>query len=889
MVSINKLSNKLHLQLIGRLPRDVHPYERKLQQDKLRPFGLEASIDNSTTVNLPVPELGTYKEVIRKATADLGAPLISRLNEYASGDYLPCGFTLPPARPGWFQRSANVPGKWQSIPQPPDGIVITLDFETVNIPIERLVPWEDGDSSQWFPVCCVGITATDIYVWQWNPDNLVSTVPFGRNCVVVGHNVPYDRQFLAPEYLRTPSGNYFADTMAMWIPVRGMGNQQRIVFKMSESDPFAPMWSDETATNGLDAIYSFYFDQKLDKGVRDELIKYGYDYCRQEFSSVLQYCYKDVIATYQVFQKVYEENKIHRPSPTTQTAQLLMGSYWCPLSTTRYPSYYRDVETATQAIREQLDAVVDNRVHEVYVMYNESFQDYLSQFGKQLNKGNVEAIVKGWCELLARESPQLAQLDWTPALTGKTKGQPVWYRNHRAKPYHMATRVTPLLLNVTWRDRAVLWCDELGYYTLDDQGQREALPHPEDRGQRVTQLFIKGFSVPVEEGMLSAPGDLKTAIKAMNSLVNWTSIRKRVKALHVECPEGYPVTLFQITVTGTITGRCADNFSQVMPNPKAKRWGTGVKTLVEAPEGYVIIGGDISSQELTVAAWLADQVKLDYRQTLPFIGASPLSVSVMCGTSSTKTDVHSIMAAKQGMKRSDVKPEVYGGLYGQRVKGCREYLMKVMPTWSEEYCNEMAIKFTDNFVGKQDGRGGFTGGLASEAFTAIEKITKESGQPTPVLRCKVTKALEDVGRNFKTTMVNRIVQASGADWRDILVVLTSYFFKYYGIDGRLMLTIHDEIRAVVNKEHVLQAAYALNLAHVMTTCAFIDRLNLDLIPSSKAWFEEIDVTQHLSKTAKSDDGKPFCQCPEFPQGLPEGIVITATDLMAAIESGEVTV
>jgi DNA polymerase gamma 1 len=210
--------------------------------------------------------------------------------------------------------------------------------------------------------------------------------------------------------------------------------------------------------------------------------------------------------------------------------------------------------------------------------------------------------------------------------------------------------------------------------------------------------------------------------------------------------------------------------------------------------------------------------------------------------------------------------------------------MEHMPSWTEALCRESAKKFTIGFVGKRDGTR-YTGGLASEFFNyANRKVAQDPLMLTPVFKCAASTSLTANRHEFKTTKINRIVQASGADWRDALLVFTQFFIDYYGIDARIMLTIHDELRYIVADPDIPQFSYVLMLSHVYTIALFIDTLGLDLIPASKAWFEEIDVTQNLLK-AWDKTGV----CPEFPEGFPKGHGITAPDVLEYIYGGLVKV
>lgn len=887
MVEIKALSHQMHQKLVGWTPEPLGYKVRDQQAAKLAQFGLDKAKDSSEVVEMPLPNFDTYLDVLTRATEAYGVPVFERLEQLLTLKVGKASWATAPNCGGWVFKDFSPASRWEVV-EPPQGQLMVLDFENIT----HGDTYEDFGKRIKRPVCGVGLTLAGIWLWQWNPLELETVVPFGRDNIIIGHNIPYDRQFLDIEYFQANSGNVFVDTMSMWIPVHGMGNQQLIPYQAMLGDEYAPGWMQDTASNGLAAIYQYYFGLELDKGVRDEIVDIGYLYVIRNRDKVTEYCWHDVLATLAVFKKLYPEYTAFRPSSVNRTASLLMGSYWCPLSAERYPTYFEKVEAmyheTLESINKDIGEAVEALAERTLKLYRAQYVAAKEYLGKKAKKEDITTWLNEWVNDL--NDPQLNCLDWTPLNSKKFGLVPTWYAKYLSEGFRMGTKETVFILGTTYKGYKILWEGDhkTGRFITAELGD---IPNPEERGKRVSNLFTKACEElvkPDENGVsvISAPGRLGDLIVLLMSLVNWKSLRKRVYHIHTESPEGFPVFLPLLSVNGTITGRCADRLTQVLPNPKPKRLGTGTKSLIEAPEGYVILGGDISSQELCIAAWLGDlEAPRNYRGlSRPFLGSCPLSVAVMTGTSSTKTDVHSVMAAEQGMERDEVKPEVYGAIYGQAVKGCTEYLMKTKPSWSEAKCKEKATVFTNKFVGTRDGYV-YKDGLASECFNHINRrIATDPKMVTPVFECVASTSLTSAKRDFKTTKVNRIVQASGSDWRDSLVVMTKYFYDYYQVRGRLMLTIHDEIRTLVHQDDVKQASYCLMLAHVYTTALFIDQLGLDLVPASKAWFEELDCTKHLSK-AWDKPGK----CPEYPEGLPTGYRVTANDVKAWVESGKVTV
>jgi DNA polymerase gamma 1 len=116
----------------------------------------------------------------------------------------------------------------------------------------------------------------------------------------------------------------------------------------------------------------------------------------------------------------------------------------------------------------------------------------------------------------------------------------------------------------------------------------------------------------------------------------------------------------------------------------------------------------------------------------------------------------------------------------------------------------------------------------------------------------------------------------------MLVILTKWFYKRFGVDGRLVITIHDEIRTCVRTEHVTRAIYALQLAHLYVRAGFILAHKLDNIPAGVAWFSAVDVD---STCLRKDPRDP--QVTPTQDALPLGYTVNAQELYIELTQNEV--
>jgi DNA polymerase gamma 1 len=91
--------------------------------------------------------------------------------------------------------------------------------------------------------------------------------------------------------------------------------------------------------------------------------------------------------------------------------------------------------------------------------------------------------------------------------------------------------------------------------------------------------------------------EAKRALEIANSVSYWTSVRKRVMDrifLRVSNPHGEDalVTVPEILCHGTVTRRTVESLMVTMCSTKNWRIGTELKSRVQAPDGWKIVGAD---------------------------------------------------------------------------------------------------------------------------------------------------------------------------------------------------------------------------------------------------------------------------------------------------------
>ncbi|XP_068458822.1 DNA polymerase subunit gamma-1 [Clinocottus analis] len=455
------------------------------------------------------------------------------------------------------------------------------------------------------------------------------------------------------------------------------------------------------------------------------------------------------------------------------------------------------------------------------------------------------------------------------------------------------------------------------------------LPHKDGNHNNVGSPFSKDFLSKMEDGTLRAGHGGTNATRALeiNKMVSfWRNAHKRISSQMVlwlrkgELPrivsrhkefdeEGqYGAILPQVVTAGTVTRRAVEPTWLTASNARRDRVGSELKAMVQVPPGYHLVGADVDSQELWIAAVLGEA------HFAGMHGCTAFGWMTLQGKKSQGTDLHSRTADTVGISREHAKVFNYGRIYGagqpfaERLlmqfnhrlgqaeaaskakqmyaltKGIRRYKLSEEGEW---LVNELGIEVEkdDNEsvtlqelrritkLASQSSRRKrwdmvdkrlWTGGTESDMFNKLEGIAHSAQPATPVLGCRISRALEPeaVKDEFITSRVNWVVQSSAVDYLHLMLVAMKWLFEEYDIDGRFCISIHDEVRYLVRSEDRYRAALALQITNLLTRSVFSHALGLQDLPQSVAFFSAVDIDQCLRKEVTMD-----CVTPSNPTGL----------------------
>ncbi|XP_005077842.1 DNA polymerase subunit gamma-1 isoform X1 [Mesocricetus auratus] len=453
------------------------------------------------------------------------------------------------------------------------------------------------------------------------------------------------------------------------------------------------------------------------------------------------------------------------------------------------------------------------------------------------------------------------------------------------------------------------------------------LPHKDGNNYNVGSPFAKDFLPKMEDGTLQAgPGGGPRALEINKMISFWRNAHKRISSqMVVWLPrsalpravtrhpsfdeEGrYGAILPQVVTAGTITRRAVEPTWLTASNARPDRVGSELKAMVQAPPGYVLVGADVDSQELWIAAVLGDA------HFAGMHGCTAFGWMTLQGRKSRGTDLHSKTATTVGISREHAKVFNYGRIYGagqsfaERLlmqfnhrltrqeaaekaqqmyavtKGLRRYRLSDEGEWLVRQLDLPVDRTEDGWVSLQDLRKirreasrksrwkkwevvserAWTGGTESEMFNKLESIAMSDTPRTPVLGCCISRALEPavVQGEFMTSRVNWVVQSSAVDYLHLMLVAMKWLFEEFAIDGRFCISIHDEVRYLVREEDRYRAALALQITNLLTRCMFAYKLGLNDLPQSVAFFSAVDIDQCLRKEVTMD-----CNTPSNPTGM----------------------
>lgn len=520
-LNINMIGPALHKQLFKFPP---HPIEKQKVKKSVESLIVNNLIRNDDVFfenhNFPLPKLlgPTLEEHFHQLSYEFCIPYLALAFRLAEGKCPPRPTNFN-CKPGWTKYSED--GRVASVPYP-DCDVLIFDVEC-SVPNNNVPVMATAVSDKyWYTWLSENLFSDKSYAWsQKFPREIPYShlIPFGPSKtlprLLIGHNVSFDRNYVKEEYMPESNFLYFLDTMSIHIMMRGYAEAQRMYVREgatpSDDTIFDPnekafewekgsnknLWSKMGCFNSLAALSQFYLNKELEKSNVKAFLQDDFKTLFINMESLLEYCAKDVEATFLVFKKMWHDFHIFAPNPVTFAGMLMMSKCYIPLTEnwgsyiTRAQNMYMNYETEMDRIITKLAQTHVSEGLQSKSYINDPWLKYLdwsisgspeklnSDSFKQKNKISLEnkklgkKILK---EVLKVKDPDVlynvaSDMDWFPDLPENPEqinrkevysGYPKWFKDlidhhifedlvgpRPCQIYH-GHKIIPTLLKLSW-------------------------------------------------------------------------------------------------------------------------------------------------------------------------------------------------------------------------------------------------------------------------------------------------------------------------------------------------------------------------------------------------------------------------------------------------------
>lgn len=904
------LSDNLRKKIFGdREPVKISDREKLLVSSLLGDFGISVPVDYPANLydgDLPLPDLKSrnLKEHYELVAQEQIGHYVEAAEVLANCELpkIPCFEDLV-LQPGWTRYEPVTDDKGNT------GFI----KEKVPHPLEKAFSFDTETFVHEGAYPIIGTAVSDKASYLWIASELLtpsipkdnwdqfSMIPIGTDRFVTGHNISYDRIRAREGYdlSHIYPENFYFDTLSAHIGVSGLASQQRWLYVLSKKPKeerteqediylrYLPTWLDRGSTNSLVECYNFHyvkdhlFDpdvQKMDMGekkIRDIFVVAEYMYeITSELEKVLTYAMNDALRTAELFQSLWPKYRNSTPSLVGLCGHYYLNGSIVPL-VDNWKEWIQGAERVYNEHNQEMTDICRSLMKETYGKW------------KEILDSEGEEKAQEWVD----SDPWNTQLDWfIKTRKGKYGFVPNWMRDYVKEPdkqIGVKSRLSHLLLKLKYEGKPLEYTREMGWCYREDGKSLKRVPHPKGTDENVGGLLSKDFVEDMHVGRLSSElPQAQRALDIANAVSYWTSVRKRVMSRItqvVDNPHGENtvVTLPEILCHGTVTRRTVESLFVTMCSTKNWRIGTELKTRVQAPDGWKIVGADFDGQEMQIASIYSDKWEGGH------VGCSPFGYNVLSGSKESGTDPHTSLARA-------IMPELYRGLvwdkklgvcelkdgvlhpiddarkkelarardlakvvgfttlYGGGVKAIQTYIRKIYPEKSLQEAEDFAVRAITKKKGILEDEV-YKKGSDSGCFNFMEHIAlKEAVSTLPCLGTKISTAMRRsaVGKDYKTGRVNWTIQSSGAEILSIILTSVHWLAREYKIPCRFILSIHDEVWFMTPEKYAEQFAVLFQIAHVYTWSLFHNQVGIPDLPLSRAYFSSVAIDNRVRKSPK---------------------------------------
>lgn len=891
---INSKTNKLGFReldgeiqdfLFGKKPSIPNEIKLFKIKNELQGFGIK--LPSQDNISLEVPDhglTGTAKDILEESLKDVRLLKDELINKWSDYQFVSIRKDQILIKGGWT--------RYRLIEKGGIRLVDSEFIDHVNYPDEDVIVFDTETlvKESGYPVMATAISQDFLYIWlhpclEKNLRFYPLMIPMGNPKTIIGHNVGFDAAKIEEVYTLEEDGKrfIFLDTMSMHVATNGMTNKMIPMYAAQQTHNIgASGWTDVTCGKGLVDTYCFHTGETVtnDKKSNRTIFERGsvLDVAKN-LKDLIIYNVKDVNLTGKLFSKLFPKYLFYNPEDFTLKGMIELGNSILPVPKNWY-DWLNHVNRVHTELQLELNQKLTLLANELIERYKED-----SDFWK--------------------DDPWLNQLDWSYTSRGKYKGIPNWYKKQiltkmKSKgrfPVSPKTNLAPLLLKMNWNGNPIHklshekktygWCyktdktDPQAFFLDGDYWAK--VPHPKGGNNNCGNPLGKDYLRFLESGQLGSEDESgREYIETAKALSFWSLQGDRV-AEQIAINKGdYRIIKPMIIPHGTITRRATEKCWLVLPDPKPKVIGSETKSMIRAPEGKVFVGFDFDAQELRIGAAKADT-------HYGFNGSTAMSITQFTGSKSNHTDGHSQLAIEifvnDILKRNDLdtiktlglldgwnslsdkekslklikffrnevaKPLNFQMLFFGGVRACSSAIKNAVPTWSDEFCKAKAEEALSLKRGKksyQNNSYRYEGGTDSHAYNLMLDVAESDLSRTILGKSAICEPLQknNCGNDFIPNRANRPIQSAGVDILHVFLSLLDYLYRYYGIDGRFCIAIHDEIWTIVDKKHRIKAAWVLQLCHAMTWAIFYDAYGFDTMLFDGLFASEINIDYCIRK------------------------------------------
>ncbi|KAF7280277.1 hypothetical protein GWI33_006189 [Rhynchophorus ferrugineus] len=198
-----------------------------------------------------------------------------------------------------------------------------------------------------------------------------------KSKIVIGHNVSYDRARIKEQYWLNRTGTRFLDTMSLHICVSGLTSYQRAIMKSSNTDEYSDevnLWKNYSSLNNLRDVYRLYCGKEISKETRNIFVEGNITDIQNYFQNVMDYCSNDVLATYEILQKLYPLFLKRFPHPVTLAGMMELGTAYLPLNQ-NWNRYISESEQSFEDLENESKILLARRADQAcQLMHDEQYK-----------------------------------------------------------------------------------------------------------------------------------------------------------------------------------------------------------------------------------------------------------------------------------------------------------------------------------------------------------------------------------------------------------------------------------------------------------------------------------------------------------------------------------